>query len=65
MSNHPVFGSFTRLWVVWMVRNSKIRAQELLRFSLTDWEMLVEDAGLFDRIDREAVKMVFLQVRDE
>lgn len=31
-------------------------------FSLTDWEVLVEDAGIFDRLDRETIKMVFLQV---
>lgn len=34
-------------------------------FSLTDWEVLVEDAGIFSMLDRESVKMVFLQVHTE
>lgn len=38
--------------------------QELLRFSLTDWETLVDDAGMYDRVDRDKVKLVFLQVQN-
>eukprot|EP00752_Nemacystus_decipiens_P007651 g6840.t1 len=43
-------------------RRMQVPREELLRFSLTDWEMLVEDAGLFGRLERDAVKMVFLQI---
>lgn len=37
-------------------------SQELLWFSLTDWETLVDDAGMYARIERDKVKLVFLQV---
>lgn len=37
--------------------------QEPLQFRLADWEALVEDAGLLERIDMDKVKLVFLQAR--
>lgn len=39
-----------------------LSSQELLRFSLTDWEALIDDAGLYDVVERDKVKLVFLQV---
>ncbi|CAM9176575.1 unnamed protein product, partial [Discosporangium mesarthrocarpum] len=44
-------------------RRTHVPKKELLWFSLTDWEALVCDAGLNQLIDRDKVKLVFLQSR--
>ncbi|CBN79756.1 conserved unknown protein [Ectocarpus siliculosus] len=44
-------------------RRIQVPKEELLRFSLTDWEMLVDDAGIFRMLQRAKVKRVFIQSR--
>ncbi|CAN0023315.1 unnamed protein product, partial [Scytosiphon promiscuus] len=44
-------------------RRLQVPKEELLRFSLTDWEVLMDDSGVFRSLEREKVKIVFLQSR--
>lgn len=57
-----VFRSFSLVFITALVFLRRALLQELLRFSLTDWEALINDARIDERIDRDTIKLVFLQV---
>lgn len=55
VEKHTIHSSYSSL-----IMNS---IQEALQFRLADWEALVEDAGFYERVDMDKVKLVFLQAR--
>ncbi|CAM9219024.1 unnamed protein product [Choristocarpus tenellus] len=67
-----VVNGFRILFKVYPMNNLELKSKsrreqtvvkELLWFSLTDWESLVSDAGLYQYVERDKVKLIFLQSR--